>query len=367
MFEQNFIENQLVILTKQTLDVFLRQENAAELIALYTFYYYTAKWQQTNQPKCTTDYVAKALHWNRGKVCKVKKQLVEFGLIEDVRIVDHVTKKVRGYYIKMNYIFKKETLEKSQCTSNPPTGNEVQGASVPENEGVAFEYTNALSTNNTNALSSNNLKKESKKERKKEFTRDGEEVSPPPSDDNSSDNYQKSTSKTFILYNSDQKKSFVEFDSLGKQSNNNSDDSLIADESKKERKKVPAKKKEKPKREIAKTFDDILDYYTSNQDIKDALIEFIKMRQRIRRPLTNRALTLNLGKLDELASDNEEKLEIIQQTIMNSWQSFYGINDFGKFKKKSPSYDLEKYKKESNQIKKDYGDSYTMTIGWGDD
>lgn len=160
------------------------------------------------------------------------------------------------------------------------------------------------------------------------------------------------------MYNSDQ---------TGEQTQNGDDGSLIADESKKERKKVPAKKKEKPKREITKTFDDILDYYTSNQDIKDALIEFIKMRQRIRRPLTNRALTLNLGKLDELASDNEEKLEIIQQTIMNSWQSFYGINDFGKFKKKSPSYDLEKYKKESNQIKKDYGDSYTMTIGWGDD
>lgn len=201
-------------------------------------------------------------------------------------------------------------------------------------------------------------KKESKKERKKEFTRDGEEVSPPPSDGNSSDNYQKITN---------QNKCFVEFDSLGKQSNNNSDDSLIADESKKERKKVPAKKKEKPKREITKTFDDILDCYTSNHDIKDALVEFIKMRQRIRRPLTNRALTLNLEKLNDLAPNDEKKLEIVQQTIMNSWQSFYGINDFGKFKKKSTSYDLEKYKEESNQIKKDYGDSYTMTIGWGDD
>ena len=40
---------------------------------------------------------------------------------------------------------------------------------------------------------------------------------------------------------------------------------------------------------------------------------------------------------------DEEKLEIIKQTIMNSWQSFHGINDFGKFKKKSTSYDLEKY------------------------
>lgn len=204
--------------------------------------------------------------------------------------------------IDNNIDIKKESIkerkkEKSQCTSNPPTGNEVQGASVLEL----------------------------------------------------------------------QNKCFVEFDSLGKQLNNNSDDSLIADESKKERKKVPAKKKEKPKREITKTFDDILDCYTSNQDIKDALVEFIKMRQRIRRPLTNRALTLNLEKLNDLASDDSEKLKIVQQTIMNSWQSFYGINDFGKFKKKSPSYDLEKYKEESNQIKKDYGDSYTMTIGWGDD
>ena len=262
--------------------------------------------------------------------------------------------------IDNNIDIKKESIkerkkEKSQCTSNPPTGNEIQGASVSQTEGVAFGYTNALSADNKNALSSNNLKKESKKEIEKEFTRDGEEVSPPPSDGNSSDNYQKLSNQIKVLYNSDQNKCFVEFDSLGKQSNNNNDGSLITDESKKERKKVPAKKKEKPKREITKTFDDILDYYTNNQDIKDALVEFIKMRQRIRRPLTNRALALNLEKLDELASDDSEKLK------------FYGINDFGKFKKKSPSYDLEKYKEESNQIKKDYGDSYTMTIGWGDD
>lgn len=274
--------------------------------------------------------------------------------------------------IDNNIDIKKESIkerkkEKSQCIPNPPTGNEIQGASVSQTEGVAFGYTNALSADNKNALSSNNLKKESKKEIEKEFTRDEEEVSPPPSDGNSSDNYQKLSNQKKVLYNSDQNSYFVEFDSLGKQSNNNSDDSLIADESKKERKKVPAKKKEKPKREITKTFDDILDCYTSNHDIKDALVEFIKMRQRIRRPLTNRALTLNLEKLNDLAPNDEKKLEIIQQTIMNSWQSFYGINDFGKFKKKSPSYDLEKYKEESNQIKKDYGDSYTMTIGWGDD
>lgn len=57
MNNQNFIENSLVILTKQTLDIFLKQNNGADLIALYTFYYYTAKWQEANQIKCTTSSV----------------------------------------------------------------------------------------------------------------------------------------------------------------------------------------------------------------------------------------------------------------------------------------------------------------------
>jgi len=151
-----FADDSLVILTKATIDIFLKQENPGDLIALYSFYYYTSKWQHTNQPKCTTEYVAKGLHWNRSKVAKVKKQLMEFGLIEDVRMIDEQTKKVTGYYIKMSYVFKKTTLKKSQCTQNPPTGNENSKASVLENEGVDFEDTNALSTNNLNALSTNN-------------------------------------------------------------------------------------------------------------------------------------------------------------------------------------------------------------------
>lgn len=157
--EHNFIENELVILTKQTLDIFLQQENPSELIALYTFYYYTAKWQQTNQIKCTTEYVAKGLHWNKHKVVRVKKQLLEFGLIEDARIVDEATKKVTGYYIKMNYIFKKTTLNESQCAQNPPTGFEApknEKASVPKIDPLENEHTNALSTNNLNALSTGN-------------------------------------------------------------------------------------------------------------------------------------------------------------------------------------------------------------------
>lgn len=100
--EQNFIENELVILTKQTLDIFLRQKNPSELISLYTFYCHTAKLQNTNSPKCSANYVSESLHWTLNKIAKVKKQLIDFGLIENIRHVDPKTKKVLGHYIKIN-------------------------------------------------------------------------------------------------------------------------------------------------------------------------------------------------------------------------------------------------------------------------
>lgn len=294
-------------------------------------------------------YLAEWTNSTKRGVYKNLKSLVDKGLIEKIE------ENING--VK----FCKYTICENRLPSRTgfcsPVMNKVHRGDEQSSPG-GDEQSSPNNIDIDNIDNNIDIKKESIKERKKEFTRDGEEVSPPPSDGNSSDNYQKLPSKIKVLYNSDQ---------IGEQTQNGDDDSLIADESKKERKKVPAKKKEKPKREITKTFDDILDCYTSNHDIKDALVEFIKMRQRIRRPLTNRALALNLEKLNDLASDDSEKLKIVQQTIMNSWQSFYGINDFGKFKKKSPSYDLGKYKEESNQIKKDYGDSYTMTIGWGDD
>ena len=162
--EHNFIENQLIILTKQTLDIFLQQDNPSEIISLYTFYYYTAKWQGTNQPKCTTSYVANALHWGENKVRKVKKQLIDFGLIEDAQTRNEYNK-ITGHYVKMNYIFKKETIEKAIDKSHPHDfaqgGNNNKShphdfAQGGNDHRVDDRGSNALSDNNLNALSSNN-------------------------------------------------------------------------------------------------------------------------------------------------------------------------------------------------------------------
>lgn len=152
--EQNFIENELIIFTKQTYDAFLKSDNPAELIALYSFYYYTAKWQKTNQPKCTTGYAANGLKWSESKIRKFKKELIDLGLIEDVALRDEHNK-IAGHYIKLNYILKQSTLTENHTVENPQCGN---------SDSVEEKGTNALSANNINALSVN-----SKKTKKTDF------------------------------------------------------------------------------------------------------------------------------------------------------------------------------------------------------
>jgi len=153
-----FLEDQLIILTKPILDLFLKHDNPSDLIALYTFYYYTAKWQKTNQPKCTDEYVQNGLHWSYGRLRKTKKILMELKLIEQI-INKNNNGKIQGYYIKIRYILKQETTNPVllKCSSGNPS-------------------TNALSINNLNALSINNReelenssKNENLKEEKKEI------------------------------------------------------------------------------------------------------------------------------------------------------------------------------------------------------
>ena len=144
--EQHFIEDSLIILTKPTIDRFLKEKNCAELMALYTFYYYTAKWQRTNQPRCTTSYVAKALHWKEDKVRKVKKQLADMGLVEDVQDRDKNTNKIIGHYVSVKFIFKRETEEN------------IKKATLPQKVECGIEGRQMLKENsNKNALSNGNF------------------------------------------------------------------------------------------------------------------------------------------------------------------------------------------------------------------
>ena len=118
-----------IILSKPLLDLLLSQQKPANLIALYSFYYYTAKWQQTNTPKCSTYYVTKGLNMGEHKVRTNKKILIDLGLISNYVKRDEQNK-ITGHYIKVNFIWSKATLTEIHRVEN--------------NKG------NALSTNNKN-------------------------------------------------------------------------------------------------------------------------------------------------------------------------------------------------------------------------
>lgn len=59
--------------------------------------------------------------------------------------------------------------------------------------------------------------------------------------------------------------------------------------------------------------------------LRMALEDFIKHRKDIKRPLTQKALELNIKKLDRLATDNDEKIDIINQSIENGWVGLFPL------------------------------------------
>lgn len=92
-------------------DVFLKEESPGDLIALYNFYYYTSKWQNTSQIKATTKYVAQGLQWSEKKVRLIKQKLKDLGVIESIIRYDSNHQKIIGHYIKVNLFLSKELLE----------------------------------------------------------------------------------------------------------------------------------------------------------------------------------------------------------------------------------------------------------------
>ena len=154
------VDNRLVILTKETIDRLLKEKEPMGLMSLYTFYYYTSKWQETNVIKCTTNYVSKGLKISENKVRSLKKTLIQLGLIEDVKKRNKESK-FEGHYIKVNYVMFGEVKEDDTHTNEinkdgvkNHTNEKREGG---KNERVDFDRTNALSTNNLNALTTNNL------------------------------------------------------------------------------------------------------------------------------------------------------------------------------------------------------------------
>lgn len=96
-------------------------------------------------------------------------------------------------------------------------------------------------------------------------------------------------------------------------------------------------------------------YFPDNDKLNNAFLEFIAMRKKIKKPMTDRAIEIAISNLRKLAGDNDDMaIQIIEESILHSWQSFYPLkNDRPSAKKnqfnsmsQTQDYDIDALEKE---------------------
>ena len=87
------------------------------------------------------------------------------------------------------------------------------------------------------------------------------------------------------------------------------------------------REEENNKKNKKSEFDILIEGYTVNLKLKETIYEFIKMRKTIKAPMTSNALKLMLKKLDKLSQVDDEKIEIINNSILNSWKGIFSLKN----------------------------------------
>jgi len=73
----------------------------------------------------------------------------------------------------------------------------------------------------------------------------------------------------------------------------------------------------------------VINTYTSNQDLHIAINDFIAMRKKLRKPMTDRALELFFMKLTKLSTNDDERIEIVNNSTMNCYQGIFPLKKEG--------------------------------------
>ena len=60
-----------------------------------------------------------------------------------------------------------------------------------------------------------------------------------------------------------------------------------------------------------------------NEKLKETLIQFIKMRKSIKKPMTTHAFELLIKKLNKMSISANVQIEILERSILNGWQDVY--------------------------------------------
>lgn len=85
----------------------------------------------------------------------------------------------------------------------------------------------------------------------------------------------------------------------------------------------------KKKKKSAKAdLNGMIDSFTENEELREALKAFLDMRKAIKKPIqTEYAFKLALNKLKQLSDIDSIRIEIVNQSVEHNWQTFYAVQN----------------------------------------
>lgn len=95
----------------------------------------------------------------------------------------------------------------------------------------------------------------------------------------------------------------------------------------KKEKKEEGKKKERASTRHPSPQPEPMVYDPLDEKMNQAIIDFIAYRKIIKAPMTAHAIDLMLKKLASLTKDNNEKIQILEQSMINGWKGIFPIKE----------------------------------------
>lgn len=88
------------------------------------------------------------------------------------------------------------------------------------------------------------------------------------------------------------------------------------------------KKKKEDKKENKNKKDTPTVYYPMDDALNQTFLDFIEMRNKIKAPMTDRAITMAMNKIEKLSKgDNDVAIQILEQSILNNWKDVYALKE----------------------------------------
>lgn len=99
-------------------------------------------------------------------------------------------------------------------------------------------------------------------------------------------------------------------------------------EKEKSREDIEIDTKKKKKKSAKADLDGMINSFTENEELREALKAFLDMRKSIKKPIqTEYAFKLALNKLKQLSDVDSIRIEIVNQSVEHNWRTFYTLQN----------------------------------------